>query len=202
MEKAESKKTWAITSSAFKRLLGWLDAGDDSDGRNYLEMRQRLVAYFDRKNRQNSDELADETLNRVARRLEETATTAAEMPAKFCYITARFVFMESLRGAAESCVSLDEVLRQPPNDQPATVDDDEKKIQEKMLECLDRCIGKLEAVSRRIIVGYYFGEERIKIENRRALAETLHISTNALTIRACRIRDNLEICVAGCVGKN
>ena len=202
MERAESKKNWTITSTAFRRLLGWLDAGSDSDGRNYLEMRQRLVAYFDRKNCLLPDDLADETLNRVARRLKETATIESETPAKFCYITAKFVFMESLRGADKKSVPLDDVLKQPPNNQLAAKDDEEKSLKEKMLDCLEECTGKLEAASRAMIVGYYYGEERIKIENRRALAEKLGISTNALTIRACRIRDKLETCVGKCAAEN
>ena len=67
-----------------------------------------------------------------------------------------------------------------------------------MLDCLERCTAQLEPTSREIIPGYYFGRERAKIENRRALAQSLGISTNALTIRACRIRDKLEVCVREC----
>ena len=202
MQKTESKKNWAITSSAFARLLEWLDEGKNSDGRNYLEMRQRLVAYFDRKNCLTPDELADETLNRVARRLEEEGKIESETPAKYCYITAKFVFMESLRGADKKNVPLDDVLKQSPSNQFATAEDEEKKLKEKMLDCLEECTGKLESANRDIIINYYYGEERIKIENRRALAERLGISTNALTIRACRIRGKLEDCVGKCVAEN
>lgn len=203
MEKAESKKNWAITASALARLLKWLDAGNDSDGRSYLEMRGRLVAYFDRKNCLTPHDLADETLNRVARRLEETGAIESETPAKFCYVTARFVFMESLRGADRKSVPLDDVLRQPAADQVAAAEADErKKLKEKMLDCLEDCTGKLASANRDIIVNYYYGEERVKIENRRALAKKLEISTNALTIRACRIRDRLENCIGKCVGEN
>jgi DNA-directed RNA polymerase specialized sigma24 family protein len=203
MQKTESKKNWAMTSNAFARLLEWLDEGKDSDGRNYLEMRQRLVAYFDRKNCLTPDELADETLNRVARRLEEEGTIKSETPAKYCYITAKFVFMESLRGADKKSVPLDDILKQPPSNKFAVrEEDEEKKIKEKMLNCLEECTGKLETANREIIINYYYGEERVKIENRRALAEKLGISTNALTIRACRIRDKLEGCVGRCVGEN
>jgi len=52
-------------------LLAWLNEGVNSEGVKYLEMRRRLVSYFDRKNCAVPDELADETLNREARRLEE-----------------------------------------------------------------------------------------------------------------------------------
>ena len=202
MQKTESKKNWAITSSAFARLLEWLDEGKDSDGRNYLEMRQRLVAYFDRKNCLNADELADETLTRVARRIEETGKIESETPAKYCYITAKFVFMESLRGADKRSVPLDDVLKQSKANEMAAAEDEEKVLKEKMLDCLEICTGKLEAANREMIVSYYYGEERVKIENRRALAEKLGVSTNALTIRACRIRDKLESCVGKCVGED
>lgn len=202
MQKAESKKNWVMTSDAFARLLEWLDEGESSDGQNYLGMRQRLVAFFDRKNCLNPDELADETLNRVARRLEEEGKIEADAPAKYCYITARFVFMESLRGADKKSVPLDDVLRCSESGQFTAKDDDEKNLKEKMLDCLEHCTGKLEEANRAIIINYYYGEERIKIENRRALAEKLGISTNALTIRACRIRDKLEGCVGKCAAEN
>ena len=203
MQKAESKKNWTITSSAFHRLLNWLDEGVNSNGENYLKTRQRLIAYFDRKNCLSPEELTDETLNRVARRLEEEKTIESETPAKYCYITARFVFMEYLRGKDKKHVPLDDVLRQPKANQLAQLnEDEEKETKETMLACLERCTGKLEPASREIIISYYYGEERVKIENRRRLAERLGISTNALTIRASRIRDKLEACVGKCAGES
>ena len=57
------------------------------------------------------------------------------------------------------------------------------------------------SANREIILGYYFGEERIKIENRRKLATKFNLSVNALSIRACRIREKLKICVEKCVEK-
>lgn len=200
MQKAGSKKNWAMTSGAFHRLLEWLDEGADSGGQNFLEMRRRLVAFFDRKNCLNADELADETLNRVARRLEEEGKIESEAPAKYCYITARFVFMESLRDKDKAGVSLDEVMRRE-SGQLTTDDTEEKQRKEKMLDCLEHCTGKLEPENREIIIRYYYGEERVKIENRRALAASRNISVNALSIRACRIRDKLESCVGKCAEK-
>lgn len=197
MWKEEAKKNWSVTSDAFRRLLEWLDAGDDSNGEKYLEMRVRLVGFFDRKNCRAPDALADETLNRVARRLAEAGEIESETPAKFCYITARFVFLEYLRDADKVNVSLDDAAAAI---QPRAVEsgDEERESKEKILDCLDECTARLDAVSREIITGYYFGEERVKIENRRALAQRLGISTNALTIRACRIRSKLEACVREC----
>lgn len=204
MNKAEPKKNWAITSGAFQRLLDWLDAGTPSDGQSYLEMRRRLISYFDRKNCPASEEFADETLNRVARRLEEEeGAIDSETPAKYCYITARFVFMEYLRGMDRASVSLDEIRESGREVRFARVepDDREKEAKEKMLDCLEKCTDKLDSVSREIIISYYSGTERVKIENRRSLARKLDISVNALSIRACRIRDKLEVCVGKCAAE-
>lgn len=198
----QKKKDWPLTSRAFDRLLNWLNEGINSEGLRYLEMRLRLVSYFDRKNCPMPDELADETLNRVARRLEEEeGVIESEAPAKYCYITARFVFMEHLRGAQKDGTLLEEIRRLPRVGGPgATEDDGENEVKEKMLDCLEQCIGRLEPPNREIITQYYTGTERVKIENRRALAERFGITMNALSIRGCRIRDRLEDCVKGCVG--
>jgi DNA-directed RNA polymerase specialized sigma24 family protein len=199
LQNIEHKKDWALASGAFDQLLTWLDDGAESNGQRYLEMRQRLEAYFDRKNCSNPEELADETLNRVARRLQEEGDITGEIPARYCYIVARFVFMEHLRLTQKANVMLDEIKRQPANSYSTREEaENNHEIKEKMLNCLDRCTAKLEPVSRQIITKYYLGQERVKIENRRALAESLGISPNALSIRACRIRDRLEGCVRQC----
>lgn len=197
MSKLEPKKNWVINAAAFERLLQWLDEGKDSDGQKYLEMRERLVTFFDRKNCLKPDELADETLNRVARRLEEEPIEI-ETPAKFCYITARFVFLESLREKEKSVVSLDEVEAKLSLDQNSK---EQIELKEKRLNCLETCVGQLDAENRELIIGYYYGKERVKIENRRNLAQKLGLSINALSVRACRIRDKLENCVKKCVSE-
>jgi DNA-directed RNA polymerase specialized sigma24 family protein len=201
-QKLDYKKDWSLTPPSFQRLLRWLDEGASSNGQKYLEMQRRLVAYFDRKNCSAPDELADETLNRVARRLEEENITDSETPAaKYCYIVARFVFMEYLRGAQKEQVLADESRRQLYRNKPAVQSlDIERETRENMLTCLDRCTGKLDSLNRNIILRYYTGKERVKIESRRALAVSLGISMNALSIRACRIRDKIEMCVRQCVG--
>jgi DNA-directed RNA polymerase specialized sigma24 family protein len=192
----QQKKDWTLTPSALDRLLAWLDEGINSDGRKYLEMRRRLVSYFDRKNCATPDELADDTLNRVARRLEEEVTIEGEIPAKYCYIVARFVFMEHLRNSRKAEELFDDT-RLPSGYLPSETDD-AQETKEKMLECLEQCTAALERRSREIITRYYVGTGRRKIENRSVLAKELGITMNALSIRACRIRDKLEACVREC----
>jgi hypothetical protein len=44
-------KNWAPTALDFKNLIAWLDAGAASDGRSYVDMQARLIAYFTRRAR-------------------------------------------------------------------------------------------------------------------------------------------------------
>lgn len=201
LQKLTPQTEGTLTAPAFRRLLAWLDESTDSEGHRYLEMRRRLVAYFDRKNCPASDELADETLSRVARRLEEEGAIESEAPARYCYIVARFVFMEHLRKSQKERAALDEI-KQRERDKNAAASEvkDQKEFKEKILDCLEQCTAKLEASNREVITRYYTGKQRAKIDNRRALAESLGITMNALSIRACRIRDKLEVCVRQCAG--
>jgi DNA-directed RNA polymerase specialized sigma24 family protein len=200
VQNAEHKKDWTLTPRAFHRLLHWLGGETDDSGQSYLDMRRRLVAYFDRKNCDAPDELADETLNRVARRVEEEDGIISDTPAHYCYIVARYVSMEYWRGMRRNEVVLDRVRRQPAQDSiTASEPEDERLSRDRLMSCLDRCTEKLESQSRDLILRYYYGERAAKIANRRELADNLGVSLNALSIRACRIRNKLEACVENCV---
>ncbi|MBO0719658.1 MAG: hypothetical protein J2P41_02485 [Blastocatellia bacterium] len=192
------KKDWELTQDAFQRLLEWFDEGIDSGGRKYLEMRFKLTKYFDRKHCLAPDELADETLNRVARRLTEEGSITDTTPPRYCYTLAKYVFLEHLREEGREQMKLGEMFAYARSgENPASIEDLEKK--EARLNCLECCTQKLDADLRELIFQYYSGEQRVKIENRRAMAARIGISMNALSIRACRIRDKLEACVRECM---
>ena len=198
----ERRAEWTLSKDALQRLLNWLDGGANSDGHAYLEMRRRLRDYFGRKNCRTADDLADETLTRVAHRLEEEGITRDETPARYCYIVARFVFLEHLRETkAHPMVTEASGDIGPQPSTPSAADAAESAdTQEKLLTYLQKCLQELDPLNRRIITRYYIGSERVKIDNRRELAESLGLSANALTIRACRIRARLEACVRRCAG--
>jgi DNA-directed RNA polymerase specialized sigma24 family protein len=190
-----------LTERAFRRLLDWLaDGAAESHGEAYLEMRRRLVLYFHRRNRSAPDELADETLNRIATTLEERGAIAITPPTRYSYIVARFVFLEDLRRQEHSHVSLDP--RSADSLQALGVREqhpiDGVSLAERRFRCLERCLDTLEPAQRMLIVEYYRGIGREKIELRRALAARLEITTNALGIRASRIREALVRCIDAC----
>ena len=198
---AELKKDWILSPEAFRRLLRWLDDGSDSGGERYLEMQRRLTAYFSRKNCLCSDELADETLNRIARKLDEKGTITEVSALHYCYIVAKFVFLENIRsvkpiqtGAAE-LLNSDSATRRAAGASEIGIED----LREKTFGCLEKCLGQLSANDRELILEYYRGEQRAKIERRAELTTRLGITMNALSIRACRIRNKLEACVNKCI---
>ena len=190
------------TQGSFQSFLRWLDQGADSGGKTYLEMQRRLVAYFDRKNCRAADELADETLARVAQKLQEKGEITDLSPPHYCYVTARFVFLEYLRHAKGTDVALEEISFSSRPALAAVSPSTDPADKERMLECLGLCLKKLSSFDSDLILEYYQGERQEKIQRRRRLGERLGLSANALTIRACRIRDRVERCVRSCWGNS
>jgi DNA-directed RNA polymerase specialized sigma24 family protein len=189
-----------FTKFAFNQLLEWLDDGIESHGNAYLEIHRRLVSYFDRRNRPSPHELADETLNRIARTLEKDGVIETRPPARYCYVVARFVLLEDIR-RDQRVVRLDEQSRAGAwrtLDGVVTEPGDAPAAQEQRLECLDSCLQKLTAAQRELVVEYYRGGQGQQIERRRDMAKRLGITMNALGIRVCRIRSALESCVEAC----
>ena len=189
-----------VTPRGFQRLLEWLDDGVESNGARYLEIRRRLVGYFDRRDRPGAEDLADETLTRIARTLahEEIATRP---PARYCHVVARFVLLEDIRRERRTVVLDDARLVAASSARSADDRDDEAgAVRERTLSCLDRCLATLHPDRRELIVEYYREARREGIDRRRSLAERLGITMNALSIRASRIREALAGCVAGCRG--
>jgi len=121
-----------------------------------------------------------------ARRLEEEGGIP-DVPAKYCYIVAKFVFLESVRQVRDE--------RKGWSERPAESTTEEAAVRAKLLEGLEDCLQQLASADRELILEYYRGEQRAKIERRRGMAERLNLTANALSIRACRIRDKLEACV-------
>jgi hypothetical protein len=185
------KSEWTPSPTAFRQFLTWLDGGVDSNGERYLEMRRRLEEYFARKRCASPRDLADDVLNRVARRLEEEGAIP-DPPARYCYIVARFVFLESLR-------SPEGHLSQLPADFARA---DSSNPSDNRLDCLERCLSGLSASDSDLIVEYYRHDQQTRHVRRRQLAERLSMTANALAIRACRIRARLEQCVRDCIRRD
>jgi DNA-directed RNA polymerase specialized sigma24 family protein len=194
------------TETIFREFAHWLDEGTDSDGQRYLEVRRRLELYFDRKNCVAPGELADETLNRVARKLEESGEITDVGPLQYCYIVAKYVFLETLRAEKRAPfhrpLSGSNPSGLPVQSAPLLEADSAPKHKEKIAGGLEDCLKNLSTAERELIVEYYSGHQRDEIERRAALATQLGLTANGLSSRASRVRQKLEACVETSMKKN
>ena len=179
------KKQWTLTQEAFDSLLSWLDPEREPAGEKYEEIRARLIKVFAYRGCHTPEELADETINRVAKKIDSVAESYDGDPALFFYGVAQMIHLEYLRRTT--------VLPPPVASPPEDV--------EKEHQCLDECLDRLTAGNRELILQYYTDESRTKINNRKQLAQRLGIGPNALRIRAHRVRDSLERCIDVCLKK-
>jgi len=186
-----SKERWSLTQEAFDRLLGSLSVDRDEAGARYEIIRRKLVRFFECRSVENSEDHADETINRVARRIYEGQRV--DNVTGYSYGVARLVLMEVIKERERAPIGLDEapgVLRQDVVDET----DSEPRV-----KCFDECLESLPPESRQLIIDYYQEERRAKIELRQQLADQLRIPVNALRIRAHRIRMSLERCISTCM---
>jgi DNA-directed RNA polymerase specialized sigma24 family protein len=179
-------KDWVLTKESFDALLAWLDPAREEAGRKYEEIRLRLIKIFVCRGCYEPEDLADETINRVSKKLKEIESTYTGEPARYFYGVGNKVHLEYIRRKPVPI---------PPT--PCDVSDDV----EKEYACLERCIQNLTPNNRALVLEYYRDEKRAKIDHRRNLADQLGIAVNALRIRACRIRASLQKCVQSCVNE-
>jgi DNA-directed RNA polymerase specialized sigma24 family protein len=179
-----------ITSRGLTRLLSRLGADDDRAAAEYERLRQTLERFFDWRGAWPPEECADETLDRLARRLEEDV----EVGDVWAYARgiARLVLLERQR--RPSARSIGECFDLPDPSAPT------HDANDPLLTCFDRCLEALPAESRTAVLDYYGAERREKIETRRRLAIRFGVSDSALRNRIQRIRDRLERCVMACMG--
>jgi RNA polymerase sigma-70 factor, ECF subfamily len=185
----------SLTREGLEALLALLDADRQRAGEKYEEIRRRLVKLFECRGLFRPEEAADETFDRVARRLAEGEHIRAGEPAAYFYGVARNVLRESWRRQQERPETH---LAAPesyalPEDGP---DDLESRLQ-----CLERCLAALPPESRRLVTAYYAQGPGWNVTARRELSASLGISANALWVRAHRLRARLERCVADCLGR-
>jgi DNA-directed RNA polymerase specialized sigma24 family protein len=179
-------KDWVLTKESFDALLAWLNPERDAAGRKYEEIRLRLIKIFVCRGCYEPEDLADETINRVSKKLTEIESTYSGEPARYFYGVANKVHLEYIRRKPVPI---------PPT--PSRASDDI----ENEYACLERCIQDLTPNNRVLLLQYYQEEKRAKIDHRKDLADQLGIALNALRIRACRIRASLQQCVQTCVNE-
>ncbi len=173
--------------SGYELLLARLDGDPARAGAEFERLRRTLVKFFGWRGAAWPEDCADDTLDRLARKLEEEVAVL-DLPG-FALGIARMVLHESARSSAR-LVPLEEA--DPRAVSPRARPDDSLERH------LDRCLEELPQEGRDLVLAYYAAPGgRGKIENRQRLARELRLSDNALRSRVQRLRDRLEQCVRG-----
>jgi RNA polymerase sigma-70 factor, ECF subfamily len=176
---------WTLTPKALDGFLRRLAGDPETAAQEYTRLRQKVDGFFQRRGIDEPETLTDETLDRVARRLDEGESV--ERLKAYVYGVARLVAMEwyrqrALRRTAET---------QPPG---APRSAPSKEFEERRSACLERCLNALPPESRALIQRYH----ACRLEERRRLADVLGLSYTTLKTRAHRIRRELLSCLEAC----
>ena len=173
----------------------------DHAGRLYESIRRKLLEFFEARGSDVPEEHADETFDRVMRRMTEGEKV--ENPASYCYGVAKFLWMEVLRRQSrEPVVFDDEHSASTGYDADDEAEREQRRqAQERRLECFEECLRKLPDETRTFIVEYYREENGLKIEQRKAQAAQLKTTLNALRLRASRLRRELAACINSCLSR-
>jgi DNA-directed RNA polymerase specialized sigma24 family protein len=188
-----SKSEWTLSAEALARFLACLDPDSDRAGEKYESLRLTLMKFFDWRGAHFPEDCADETINRVIRKIDE-GDTIRDIPT-YCQGVARMVLLEKLKGPENRRTDFEELP-------PARLVAPDPEEKDERQDCFEACLKELPGESRQLILQYYSDEKRDKINRRLTMAERLGIPLNALRSRAQRIRNRLEECVNGCIQKN
>jgi DNA-directed RNA polymerase specialized sigma24 family protein len=182
--RAVSRANREVAPEAFDRLLEWLHPDKEKAGPTYEQIRRKLIKVFTSRCCDCPEELADETIDRVAAKVDQVAGGYQGDPALYFYGVARNVCREYRK-----VKKLPERLPLPPEPEPIRPE----------LDCLEECMEHLLPKNRELILDYYQGDRRSKIAHRKELASRYHLDMNALRIRIYRIRSVLSECTASCL---
>lgn len=191
------KSRWVLTRQAFDRLLDYLDSDRERAAAKYEAIRARLVQMFEWRKCRLPDALADETFDRVSRKIEQGEHIEGE-PIAYFYGVARNVFREYSKQLQKE----DSAIAVGQGYFSAALDKLTDKDLQERLNCLDKCVAALSPRNLQIITKYYQSEKAGKIRDRRDLARDLGISHATLRMRTHRIRCVLESCVNRCMSQN
>jgi DNA-directed RNA polymerase specialized sigma24 family protein len=174
-------------------LLAVLDPDRERAAEKLLLLRRKLLKFFAWSRAPFPDELADETLDRVSRRLAEGEVVRQLDPGAYVHGFARNVLRESWSRPR---------LVRAPEAALAAAPAAEQSAAERRSRCLDRCLARLPVESRRLLLAYYQTEGgAAKIASHRQLAAELNVSGGNLRLRLHRLRLELEGCVRACLAE-
>ena len=165
---------------ALEGLLARLGPDPDAAAGEYRRLHRRLLAFFESHGALEPERDADETLDRLARKLRE-GHVIRDVPA-YVHGLARNVLREAWRRARREDGVREALPALPPPPVPDAL----------LWDSFDRCLAELEPDRADLLVAYYSASRRSNRAWRAELAASRGLSLNALRIRVFRAREALR----------
>ncbi len=177
-------KNWELSEEGLIRLLARLNPDSALAGEEYEKLRTRLIYFFERKGCRIPDELGDETINRMARKIEEGLEIKDVF--KFSFGVARLVLLEHWDDSKREWERLDDRFSSPLIDQ---------EFDDHRLDCMKKCLQGISPEERNLIVQNC----TLNKNGREKAALGMGLTINAYRLRVFRIRARLNRCYEKCV---
>jgi DNA-directed RNA polymerase specialized sigma24 family protein len=175
-----------ISQEQFAGLLLKLGKEPLESGARYEALRTRLIFYFRRKCLDFPEDLADEVLDRLARRLAEG--TEIDSLTAFALGIARFVAQEQASKPFQIQVLEDTFFNNIPADSPT-------ESMEERFSGMEHCLNRMTAADVELLEKYYLGDGESLIRARKSISETLKISPESVRQRIFSIRRRMRQCM-------
>jgi DNA-directed RNA polymerase specialized sigma24 family protein len=178
------RKIHVLSQADLDRLLAWLHEDREQAGLIYEKIRWRLITIFAARGCPGPEELADETIDRVARRVADIAGDYTGDKARYFFGVANNVHHEYLKRPAP-----------PDTNELAEAEPDKERVH----HCLEQCLKRLPEADREMILRYFSHEKGTKVDMHKELAAELGININTLRLRVLRTKQKLQPCVERCL---
>jgi len=196
----QKKKDWVMNQEALDRLLGLLDSDPQTAGHKYEVLRNKLTGFFRWRGSTGPEELADMTIEQVARSLIDGKRLGAQNP----YLYFHEAAIDVLKSHWKQTERDDKAPGFPLSNSASPAGGHRalnKAVCEQQVQCLKQCLNRLSAEDRDLIIKYHQVDEGLNRDARKEWAASLGIPQNALRLRAFKIRKAIESCVTNCVGR-
>jgi RNA polymerase sigma factor (sigma-70 family) len=170
-----------------------------SDSQSIVELfellRGKMVIFFEVRCCLDPEELADETLERVMKKL--CAGTEVTDLVRYSYGVARNIFHEYLRKEKAKRKYVEAQQHRfgthPEEEEPDAAEREQRR------KCQEGCLARLKEQGRWLLSEYYRFRGQPKLDHRQKMADQLNISRETLRLRVFHLKQKLKKCVDDCL---
>lgn len=182
-------KTSTLEQRDFDALLSWLSPDREEAGKKYEEIRDGIIRFFYFKGVTNPEDLADETISRVAAKVVTFNQSKKIKTITYFLGFAVNVLREHTRNFKREFVPLDAVQLVQALDEVFKVEGDDR------IEILRGCLKKISPEEAELLYEYYSEEGTEKIKIRKQLAREYDCEMTVLSVRVHRLKTRIGNCI-------